>query len=243
MDNQSINTKNTNNFWLVKVPELIFNQIISESNNDFGILGVYEKRDNQGKKENVFKVKLGSDLDSEYDLQMQPSKNFFTFKEKKNKIRAIDTFGKFIASDERTSDRVTLKVAVEEASNKPRVALDKGKGRQSNQGKILPISEHQFIATSDNLQKAMDQKIRKDRNLKKTRKDKEELKREIFTLFEDKKYWTNREIIAKLDQPEGFVKQVLSEICNLIRSGPKKGCYELKQQYVNIQEEDDTMKF
>jgi len=241
MENQS-NSNIANNFWLVKVPELIFNQIMGEANSDFGILEVFEKIDSQGKKENLFRVKLGSDIDSIFDVQMQPSKNFFSFKEKKNKIRAIDTFGKFIASDEKTSDKVTLKVAVDEASNKPRVALDKGKGRQNTQGKILPISEHQFIATSDNLQKAMDQKIRKDRNLKKTRKDKEELKREIFSLFEDKKYWTNREIIAKLDQPEGFVKQVLSEICNLIRSGPKKGCYELKQQYVNIQEDNDAMK-
>ncbi len=236
--------KFNNKFWLVKVPELIYNQIINSNNNDFGILEVFEKVDNQGRKENLFKVKLGAEEDAnKFDLQMQESNNFFTFKEKKNKIRAIDTFGKFIASDENTSDKVTIKVAFEEASNKPKVALDKGKGRQITQGRILPISEHQFIATNDNLQRAMDQKIRKDRNLKKTRKDKEELKREIFAFFEDKKYWTNREIIAKLDQPEGFVKLVLSEICNLIRSGPKKGCYELKQQYINIQEEDDAKKY
>jgi len=230
-----------NKIWLVKVPELIFNQIISSKNKDFGILEVFEDKDLNDKRNLIYKVKLGSEQDAnKFDLQIQPSNNFFSFKEKKKTIRAINAFGKFIASDEYTSDKVTLKVAVEEASNKPRVILDKDKGRQNIQGKILPISEHQFIATNDNFQRAMDQKIRKDKNLKKTRKDKDELKREIFGLFEDKKYWTNREIIAKLDQPEGFVKQVLSEICNLIRSGPKKGCYELKQQYVvNLQGDED----
>ena len=224
--------------WLVKVPEQIYNQVINH--NDLGILEVFEKENENGKKEFEFKVCLGSKIDpNSFNLNISDTKNFFTFKEKLNKIRSIEKIGRFIASDEHISDMVTLRVAKEEETNKPSITIDTGKGRQNNQGRIIPISEHQFIATNDNFQKAMDQKIRKDKNLKKTRKDREELKTEIFSLFSNKKYWTNREIVAKLDQPENYLKEVLSEICNYIKSGPKKGCYELKHQYVNIQEDNN----
>lgn len=224
--------------WLVKVPEQIYNQVINH--NDLGILEVFEKENENGKKEFEFKVCLGSKIDpNSFNLNISDTKNFFTFKEKLNKIRSIEKIGRFIASNEHISDMVTLRVAKEEETNKPSITIDTGKGRQNNQGRIIPISEHQFIATNDNFQKAMDQKIRKDKNLKKTRKDREELKTEIFSLFSNKKYWTNREIVAKLDQPENYLKEVLSEICNYIKSGPKKGCYELKHQYVNIQEDNN----
>ena len=61
--------------------------------------------------------------------------------------------------------------------------------------------------------------------------DLEELKTEIFNLFAEKNNWTNRELVAKLDQPENYLKEVLTEMCNYIRSGPKKGNYELKPQF------------
>lgn len=227
--------------WLVKVPELIYNQILKDKGNELGILEIFEKINAQGKKEYLYRVNLGNTNDtSTFDVKLEPTKNFFIFRDKASKIRAAHSLGRFVASDQRTSDKVTLKVANEEARNKPKVELDTGKGRQTNQKGIMPISEHQYIATNDNLQKAYDQKIRKDKNLKKTRKDKDELKTEIFALFSNKKYWTNREIVAKLDQPENYLKGVLSEICNYIKSGPKKGCYELKQQYVTIYEDEEN---
>jgi len=234
-----------NNFnkklWLVKVPELIHNKILKEKN-DIGILEVFERENPQGQKELLYKINLGNgnlEDNCNFDLNICDTKNFFTFKEKKNVIKSLDLFGRLVASDERTSDKVTLQVANEEADQKPKVNLHLGKGRQNNQGRIMQISEHQFIATADNLQKAFDQKIRKDKNLKKTRKDRDELKTEIFGLFSNKNFWTNREIVAKLDQPENYLKEVLSEICNYIKSGPKKGCYELKRQYVSIQEDQE----
>lgn len=227
--------------WLVKVPELIHNKILKEKN-DIGFIEVFEKENPEGKKEILYKMNLGNiDDNCIFDLNISETKNFFTFKEKKNVIKSLDLFGRIVASDERTSDKVTLQVANEEADQKPKVNLHLGKGRQNNQGRIMQISEHQFIATADNLQKAMDQKIRKDKNLKKTRKDRDELKTEIFGLFSNKNFWTNREIVAKLDQPENYLKEVLSEICNYIKSGPKKGCYELKRQYVNIQEQEENV--
>jgi hypothetical protein len=225
--------------WLVKVPELIHNKILKEKN-DIGMVEVFEKENEQGKKELIYKINLGKmDDDCIFDLNISETKNFFIFKEKKNVIKSLDLFGRLFASDERTSDKVTLQVANEEADQKPKVNLHLGKGRQNNQGRIMQISEYQFIATADNIQKAMDQKIRKDKNLKKTRKDRDELKTEIFGLFSNKNFWTNREIVAKLDQPENYLKEVLSEICNYIKSGPKKGCYELKRQYVNIEENQE----
>jgi hypothetical protein len=224
--------------WLVKIPEIIYNQLINEK--DLGVLEVYQNEDDIYKPE--LKVNFTNKIDpSQFDINYSKTTSFFTFKEKKHKIREAAYLGRLVANDERVSDKVTLKVAKDELMNKATVGIEKGKGRPQTQGTIR-ISQHQYFATNDNMQKAMNQKNRKDKNLKKTRMDKDELKSEIFNLFNDKQYWTNKELVAKLDQPENYLKEVISEICNYIKSGPKKGCYELKQIYMNAHEEDEEME-
>ncbi len=222
--------------WMVKVPETVYKQIIKER--DLGYIDIFEKTIN-GEKVKDVTLNLGGNIEAKkFDLNFNKTDNFFSFKDKKNKIRKINYMGRFIASDENVSDRVTMNVARQELTNKPSIAIEYGKGRPLTEG-IIPISEHQFYATSDSYQMAVSQKYRKDKNLKKTRMDREELKKEIFNLFTEKDFWTNKELVAKLDQPENYLKEVLIEMCNYIRSGPKKGCYELKPQYLKSKGGDD----
>lgn len=227
--------------WLVKVPEIIYNQMLNQK--DIGYMDIYETAANnvssqQNPKKEIL-VNLGEREDNiKFDLNYDKTDNFFLFKDKKNKIRKINHLGRFVASDESVSDKVTMNVAKDELTNKPSIAIEYGKGRPITHG-IIPISEHQFYATSDNYQRALSRMNRKEKHLKKTRMDKEELKKEIFNLFTEKDYWTNKELVAKLDQPEIYLKEVLSEMCNPIRSGPKKGCYQLKPQYIRSTEQDN----
>ncbi len=210
---------------------------------DLGYIDIYELLKN-GEKTKEISVTLGCNIEPKrFELNFSHTNNFFTFKDKKNKIKRINYLGRFLAKDEVVSDLLTMNVAKEELTNKVSIAIEYGKGRPLTEG-IIRLSEHQFFATSDSYQQAVSQRNRKERNLKKTRMDKEELKKEIFNLFTEKDFWTNKELVAKLDQPENYLKDVLSEMCNYIRSGPKKGCYELKPQYIrtksnNINEDEE----
>jgi hypothetical protein len=221
--------------WMVKVPELVYNQIIKEK--DLGCIHISEKNLN-GNNTKELKVSLGGQINPKnFEIKYEKTGSFYTFKDKKNQIKKVDYLARFIASDEYVSDLVTLSVFKEELSNKPAIAIETGKGRPLTEA-IIPLSEHQFFATNDSSQKARSQIERKEKHLKKTRMEKEELKKEIFSLFTEKEFWANKELVAKLDQPENYLKEVLAEMCNYIRSGPKKGCYELKAQYVKTSTTD-----
>ncbi len=216
--------------WLVKVPEVVYKKMINGG--EVGRMEIYDTTNpNTREREKEVKINLGNIDTNFFDLNFNKTENFFTFKDKKNKIKKVDYLGRFVATDEYVSDRVTMNVAKEELTNKPCVAIEYGKGRPQTEG-IIPISVHQFYATTDTMQKAINQKNRKDKNLKKTRMDREELKKEIFNLFTEKDFWTNKELAGRLDQPDNYLKEVLLEMCNYIKSGPKKGCYELKPQYL-----------
>lgn len=225
--------------YLVKIPESVFNQIIK--NKEPGIVDIYENNSNTNNKDNLdinFKVKLNGTNDSAalFNISLQKTDNLFGFKDKKNKIKKIEYRGSLTGDSEYVSDLITRKVAKEEDDNKASIAIELKSGRPKAEG-IIPISNHQFKYTEDNWASAVSAQNRKKFNLKKVRKDKEELHDEIFNLFSFKKYWTNKELVAKLDQPENYLKDVLSEVCSYIRSGPKKGCYELKEQYINVVDE------
>jgi hypothetical protein len=218
--------------WIVKVPELVYNNILKSREKHFGQFDIYQTE--AGKE---YKATLSNSDARHYSILANDSTNFFTFKDKVTNIREADALGRFVSLDESNSDKLTKIVTNEQEANKPLIAIDFAKGRQTTES-IIPLSKFQYLATTDNWEKALSQKNRKDKNLKKTRRDKNELKNEIFDLFSEKKYWTNKELVAKLDQPENYLKEVLGEICDYIKSGPKKGCYELKKQYVFVETTD-----
>jgi hypothetical protein len=218
--------------WIVKVPELVYNNILKSREKNIGQFDIF-----QTEKGTEYKVSLNKSEARQFNILANETNNFFTFKDKVTNIREADGLGRFVSIDEVNSDKLTKIVTNEQEANKPLIAIDFAKGRQTTES-IIPLSKFQYLATTDNWEKALSQKNRKDKNLKKTRRDKDELKTEIFDLFSEKKYWTNKELVAKLDQPENYLKEVLSEICDYIKSGPKKGCYELKKQYVYVEAND-----
>ena len=228
-----------NKLWLVKVPELIYRQLTNKNNkrSDIGTLDIYELKDNKNKLKLVVHVENDLNNANTFDLDIQKIDNssLFTFTNHE-KAKNIDYLGKFIASDEKVSDSLSKNVSKEEDENRASVVLEKSRCRPQTSG-LIKLSDHQYIATNDSKEKALIQKNRKDKNLKKTRKDKIELQNDIFQLFSEKKYWTKKELTSKLDQPENYLKEVLLEICNYIKSGPKKSCYELKTQFHSAENE------
>jgi hypothetical protein len=229
-----------NKLWLVKVPELIYKQLTSDNRkrNEVGSLDIFESKNKKN-----FKILANIDTEGgascafDLDYKKIEDNNLFTFSNSE-RAKGVNVLGKFIATDEKLSDILTKNVRKEEDENKPSVKLETSRVRPQTQG-LIKLSEHQYIATNDSREKALIQRNRKEKNLKKTRKDKTELQNEIFQLFSEKKYWTKKELVSKLDQPENYLKDVLLEICNYIKSGPKKSCYELKSQFVSAENENN----
>lgn len=60
--------------------------------------------------------------------------------------------------------------------------------------------------------------------------DRDELKREIFTLFQRERHLTLEDVQSILNQPREPVKRVLEEICDFNRNTRE---YELKRSYVH----------
>ena len=60
----------------------------------------------------------------------------------------------------------------------------------------------------------------------------EPVKSIIFQLYEDRPYWTTKDLrAASGGRPEAEIKKVLQEIANYHRSGEQKNTWELKQEY------------
>jgi len=58
----------------------------------------------------------------------------------------------------------------------------------------------------------------------------EPVKSIIFQLYEDKLYWTTKELRAASGRPETEIKKVLQEIAIYHRSGEQKNTWELKKR-------------
>ncbi|KAL9642023.1 hypothetical protein ABK040_004076 [Willaertia magna] len=63
------------------------------------------------------------------------------------------------------------------------------------------------------------------------RKDEDEIRKDIFNLFKQKKYWKLEDLANETDQPKDAVKGILSKIANYNRAGEFKGFYNLKEEY------------
>ena len=227
--------------YLIKVPQIVYDYITKIPNTGkIGKLEVSEPNITKSqvnsyylnkKTQNPIKITLEGNTGAKvFEMKTDSSFDTITFKENKNRALKINKLGRFIAKDEAISDLITSKIHTEEENKKFLTMIEKGKGRPNNEG-IIKLSDHQFYAINDNNEKAILQKNRKDKHLKKTRKGKDELMTDIFDLFSEKNFWTIKELVDKLDQPENFLKEELNKVCNYIKSGPQKGSFELKQQY------------
>ena len=53
----------------------------------------------------------------------------------------------------------------------------------------------------------------------------------LFKLFSKQQYWSLKDLRAKVQQPEAYLKEVLAEIGHLERSGPNNGTWRLQESY------------
>nr|GLL17959.1 general transcription factor IIF subunit 2-like isoform X2 [Ipomoea trifida] len=71
----------------------------------------------------------------------------------------------------------------------------------------------------------------KGSELKRTRKDRDEMEEIMFKLFERQPNWTLKQLIQETDQPEQFLKDMLKLLCVYNNKGTNQGTYELKPEY------------
>jgi len=66
---------------------------------------------------------------------------------------------------------------------------------------------------------------------KRVRMKREQLETMILTLFDKKDYYTFKEMLTQTDQPAAFLKEMLTEMCEKITSGPHIHEFRLKETY------------
>ncbi|KAL2512761.1 Transcription initiation factor IIF [Abeliophyllum distichum] len=71
----------------------------------------------------------------------------------------------------------------------------------------------------------------KGSEMKRTRRDPEEMEKIVFKLFERQPNWTLKQLILETDQPEQFLKNMLKLLCVYNNKGTNQGTYELKPEY------------
>lgn len=66
---------------------------------------------------------------------------------------------------------------------------------------------------------------------KRVRGSRETVEGRLFVLFEERPFWTLRQLVDATQQPQQFLKEVLGDICVYNKRGPNQGLYELKPEY------------
>ncbi|XP_008465664.1 uncharacterized protein LOC103503304 isoform X1 [Cucumis melo] len=79
--------------------------------------------------------------------------------------------------------------------------------------------------------------VSKGSETKRLRKERGELEKIIFKLFERQPYWTSKQLIQETDQPEQYMKEILKDLCVYNNKGVHQGTYELKPEYKESSEE------
>eukprot|EP00123_Amoebidium_parasiticum_P006706 comp17598_c0_seq1/m.17256 comp17598_c0_seq1/g.17256 ORF comp17598_c0_seq1/g.17256 comp17598_c0_seq1/m.17256 type:complete len:273 (-) comp17598_c0_seq1:428-1246(-) len=76
---------------------------------------------------------------------------------------------------------------------------------------------------------------------KRVRMEKEPLQQKLFQLFREHQYYKITDLVAKTDQPQPWLKEVLKEIATYHSKGDYKNLWELKDMY-KMQEHDEDEK-
>eukprot|EP00771_Trimastix_marina_P002611 gnl/Trimastix_PCT/3751.p1 GENE.gnl/Trimastix_PCT/3751~~gnl/Trimastix_PCT/3751.p1 ORF type:complete len:293 (+),score=93.17 gnl/Trimastix_PCT/3751:22-900(+) len=71
----------------------------------------------------------------------------------------------------------------------------------------------------------------KVQKLKRDRLPKEDVQDLIFHAFEQQSHWSLKGLLQKTDQPQAYLKEILSELCVYHKRGDHKAMYELKEMY------------
>jgi transcription initiation factor TFIIF subunit beta len=65
------------------------------------------------------------------------------------------------------------------------------------------------------------------------RLERNELVDRLFAMFRDKPYWGMGAMRAQLQQPDAWLREVLADVAVMIREGPYKNYWELKESWKN----------
>ena len=100
-----------NKTWLIKVPEIVYNQMMNTP--EIGVIDIIPTTNSAPK----VRSRLTKNFKAQnFNIFFDSSDCYMYFKEKRNKvskIKKIDYFGRFVATDEAVSDNVTKEVAKE----------------------------------------------------------------------------------------------------------------------------------
>jgi len=79
---------------------------------------------------------------------------------------------------------------------------------------------------------------RKKAEGKKARDDKDKVLEMLFAAFEKHQYYNVKDLVKITNQPIGYLKEVLKEVCNYCMKNPHKNMWELKPEYRHYKSED-----
>ncbi|GAM21270.1 hypothetical protein SAMD00019534_044450 [Acytostelium subglobosum LB1] len=72
---------------------------------------------------------------------------------------------------------------------------------------------------------------KKSQEEKRERMQEDDLTDLIFKAFEEKSYWTLKDLLVYTEQPQVWLKQVLEKICDFHKKGSHRNCYEVKPEF------------
>ncbi|XP_049400484.1 uncharacterized protein LOC125864506 [Solanum stenotomum] len=98
-----------------------------------------------------------------------------------------------------------------------------------------------FFATKASGSAAEKKKVlSKGLEMKRTRRDRDEMEEIMFKLFERQSNWTLKQLVHETDQPEQFMKDMLKLLCIYNNKGAHQGTYELKPEYKRTEDKTDS---
>ncbi|OXA46469.1 general transcription factor IIF subunit 2 [Folsomia candida] len=80
---------------------------------------------------------------------------------------------------------------------------------------------------------------RKKAEGKKAREDKDKVLEMLFAAFEKHQYYNVKDLVKITNQPIGYLKEVLKEVCNYCVKNPHKNMWELKPEYRHYKQDVD----
>jgi transcription initiation factor TFIIF subunit beta len=78
---------------------------------------------------------------------------------------------------------------------------------------------------------------RKKTEGKKSRDDKDRVLEMLFAAFEKHQFYNLKDLVRVTNQPVGYLKEVLKEVCNYCVKNPHKNMWELKPEYRHYKED------
>ncbi|KAJ3101225.1 hypothetical protein HDU97_001576 [Phlyctochytrium planicorne] len=234
--------------WLVKIPEFVMREWekFDKPGEELGRLSVYPMSQTSGPANKKQKVTLHLPKDApwtekiphDYILDLLPSgpsqQNTFVFTEdSEGRARAVSGRVVHEATMRPFQDaryREVMKMRRVEAENKKKniafMELKDGK-------KVMQVGSSN-VSTMGNAAGEFNLSQKRTTLDKRERLPKEELINQIFAVYKENEYYYFKELVERLKQPQAYLKEVVNEVCDLVKKGEEHGKYALKADYRNI---------